>query len=367
MKNGLVTPLLLIAVAFVLTQNCAPMQVGSDLAADGTLNALSLSPMTDTLNTGSSLQFVGTGGTPPYTYLVMNGLGTVSTTGFYTAPTSIAVSTTTTTATVTVEIEDSVGAIATAVLTIVNGTASGISATYTPNPATTNTTVTMTPSGGVPPYTYILVTGSGALSANFYTTSSFNETATIQITDSANETGTIAISTTNSNSGIVSLTLSRLGASIPGGGGCAAQYQMIGEVADVSEINGTGIYGDQIFCGQTGTLTAGSQLLTNLYLTAGGSHVEGGLGCPSGYNKVVGQVEDCEVTGTCGGQQTLCAYYTPYVAGSSVVQNFYITPENEHAIGGVPCAAGYSMIGNSADCGNGTCYGTQSYCVLYGN
>ena len=50
--------------------------------------ALVLNSSSTSVNTGGTLQFSATGGVPPYTYHVVSGGGTISSTGFYTAPAS---------------------------------------------------------------------------------------------------------------------------------------------------------------------------------------------------------------------------------------------------------------------------------------
>ncbi len=363
MKNSLLTPIMAILVAFVVTQNCSPVQTSSSQYAAQSLNPLGISPIGLTIGTGTTLQFTGTGGNPPYSFSLINGTGTISSTGFYTAPSTVTVTSTTNTETVTIQITDSLGQVQTTGVIISSSSGSGITASYTPNPAPTSTLLTLTPSGGTAPYTYTLISGGGTLSLNTYTTPNYNETATIQLTDASNNSGVVSITVSGSNGSITAVYITQLGTNIPGGGGCPASYQQVGAVADVGQ---QGIYGDQVICGQVGTQTAGTTVLANLYVTAGGTHASAGLSCPAGYSTVIGTLEDCESTGTCGGLQNVCGFFAAYQTNMTIVTNFYVTPENQHAVGGVACANGYSQVGTVADCGGGTCYGTQSVCVLYG-
>jgi hypothetical protein len=73
-----------------------------------------LTAPTSIIAPGATLQFTASGGTPPYTYSLTTGIGSVDpNVGLYTAPTSV-----TTQTSVTVRAQDSVGDFATDTITI---------------------------------------------------------------------------------------------------------------------------------------------------------------------------------------------------------------------------------------------------------
>ncbi len=70
--------------------------------SDGAALALNVDPNTITINQDAKWQIKGLGGTPPYTYAITSGAGSISPSGLYTAPSSAT--------TAVVEVTDNVGA-----------------------------------------------------------------------------------------------------------------------------------------------------------------------------------------------------------------------------------------------------------------
>ncbi|MDR3608675.1 MAG: hypothetical protein P4M08_15030 [Oligoflexia bacterium] len=152
------------------------------LASSGTLT---ISPTSQTVTGGSTLQFTATGGTSPYIFTIASGGGSInSSTGLFTAPTIAA------TVTVTVIDSSSKGSSASATVTV-SSTTSSNSGSLTVSAASSNiapsSTDQFTASGGVSPYSYSLVAGSGSVSPStgLYTASSASGSAEIAATDSA--------------------------------------------------------------------------------------------------------------------------------------------------------------------------------------
>ena len=159
--------------------------------------SLSISPSSKNLAVNTSQTFSGVGGAPPYTFTVVPGTvsGTVSsTTGSYTAPAS--------TGTSAVEVTDQVGNTATANITVVSDL------TVAPTSRTIlvgqNFTLTSTcpvsgnnicVSGGVPPYSYAVTTGTGSVGAanGIFVAPGSAESDVVTVTDSDGNTTTLAV------------------------------------------------------------------------------------------------------------------------------------------------------------------------------
>lgn len=136
---------------------------------------LSLSPASTVLAVNNTVTFTGVGGTPPYTYAQIAGTGTInSATGDYTAPAS--------SGTATVRVTDSLGATDTSTVTINPALA------ISPVSQTTliNSTISFSSSGGVSPYSYSVVSGTGSINSatGSFTAPAANGSATVRVTDS---------------------------------------------------------------------------------------------------------------------------------------------------------------------------------------
>ena len=116
--------------------------------------ALSVTPISTTITASSTFQFVVLGGTPPYSFAVTAGLGSVNATGLYAAPSGA------TTATVRVSDSASPPASAVATVNVVSGGALGLSSSSTA--VEEGKTASFQAYGGTPPYAYsLVVSGSG--------------------------------------------------------------------------------------------------------------------------------------------------------------------------------------------------------------
>jgi hypothetical protein len=119
---------------------------------------VTIAPATATVDVGATQTFTAGGGTPPYTFSVTAGGGTIDAAGVYTPPASAG--------TATVRVADSGVRSANATITLPGPlTLAPLSATVG-----AGTTATFTAAGGRPPYTYAVVAGGGAVSnAGVYT------------------------------------------------------------------------------------------------------------------------------------------------------------------------------------------------------
>lgn len=145
--------------------------------------ALSIAPEAKTLMTGNSFAFTGSGGTLPYSFSLSSGIGSVSpTTGLYTAPATVG--------SATVRVTDASGQTADAAVTIIPALLLSPSTLTMSLPNTTG--YTFTGSGGVPPLSYSILSGPGAIGS---TTGAYSATAqtgstVVQVADSVGNTVT---------------------------------------------------------------------------------------------------------------------------------------------------------------------------------
>lgn len=149
--------------------------------------ALTITPTTKILAVNNVFSFAGVGGTPPLTYSVFSGTGTINaTTGAYTAPA--------TSGSAVVRVTDALGDSADANVTINPVLA------ITPSSQTMalNGNLTFSSTGGVVPYTFSVI-GSGSINASTgaYTAPGSIGTDTVRVTDSFGNTADATITINN--------------------------------------------------------------------------------------------------------------------------------------------------------------------------
>lgn len=140
---------------------------------------LTINPTTIQLSVNNVTTFTTTGGTAPYSYSIFSGGGSVlSTTGVYTAP-AVAGS-------AVVRVTDSLGQVSDAIVTIT----SALQISPTNQSLSVNQTHTFSTSGGVPPITYSIFSGVGAVdtSTGVYTAPAGAGSAVVRATDSLGNT-----------------------------------------------------------------------------------------------------------------------------------------------------------------------------------
>lgn len=314
-------------------------------------NGFGLSPANATVATGGTVQFVPVGGQGPYTWGINNGGGgSVSASGLYTAPASAAGNG----ALVVISCTDSLGMQAYASVSVGAG---GLAATFSPNPATPGTLVTIQVSGGQAPYTIQQTAGGGSLSGFSYLPPSTAEMASFTINDSrgasTNLTIPIGTSAGGVQMGILELSMTTPGLHVVNGPGCPTGYTLSGMIADGSYDFQRGVpyfNGDINFCMLYDAVQPGRPYVSDMYL---------GQSCPSGFRQVAAY-PIC--TSICWGNMVLCAKFSD--SGVPPVRDFYITQENIHNPSGPNCNAGYTSIGKTTDCGYANCSGYQNFCIL---
>jgi hypothetical protein len=163
--------------------------IGCDLFAVSTRTSesLSLSAELSEIVVSSNLQLEATGGVPPYVFSLENSLvmGSVdSSTGLYTAPSGATLN--------NILVTDSVGSVAEFLVTV----KSALSLTTDSTSSRTGEVKTLTPVGGVSPYIFEILSGSGVVGSE---TGVFSapwtvDTSVVQVTDAQSNTATISIS-----------------------------------------------------------------------------------------------------------------------------------------------------------------------------
>ena len=141
-----------------------------------------------TIVSNSTTTLYAYGGTAPYFFTMSGGTGTVNyTTGVFTAP-AIA-------ETDTVRVQDSANGTATATITITTSSITPNTLQISPSTVTVGTgqTNTFSASGGVQPYSYSVISGSGTMSGAIYTAPSVSETDQVRVLDGAGNTSVATI------------------------------------------------------------------------------------------------------------------------------------------------------------------------------
>ncbi len=225
--------------------------LGNIAQANVTVNAaVSISPSSSVLVVDGTATFAGVGGVPPYAFSLFAGTGSVdSTTGVYTAPSSAG--------SATVRVTDSLGGTANASVTV------NPSLTISPSSRSlaVNQTFTFSGTGGVPPYSFAKVSGTGTISAStgLYTAPATPGTAIVRVTDS-----------TGANS-VASITVS-----VPVAISPSSRTLAVGGSQTFTASNGAPPYAFSILSGagsvnaSTGVFTAGSAGTTTVRVTDSG-------------------------------------------------------------------------------------------------
>ena len=145
--------------------------------------ALQISPTSQSLSLNSTQAFSATGGVTPITFSLASGLGSVDSTGLYTASS--------TPGTTIVRATDSLGNTSDATVNVYG--ALGIS----PTSATVavNNTVAFSAGGGVGPYSYSIFSGTGSINATtgFFTAPAVSGSVTVRVTDSLGATSNAVV------------------------------------------------------------------------------------------------------------------------------------------------------------------------------
>lgn len=148
--------------------------------------ALAISPKTTTVQTSSITVVSGTGGFAPYTYSIVVGTGTInSSSGLFMAPVIPE--------TEIIMITDSQGNTDTANFTIVGP----VQISPTSKTLAVNNTANFSASGGAPPYTFTITSGTGSVTSSVtsatYTAPATSGAAILQVTDAFNSVAQTSI------------------------------------------------------------------------------------------------------------------------------------------------------------------------------
>jgi len=145
--------------------------------------SLSISPTAASLDVGMSKAFVASGGTPPYTFSLFSGTGSVTSSGAYSTPGAAG--------TADVRVTDSGGQHADASVTIDSAVGFAPGATT----ADGGLTLALSGTGGQGPYTYLVVSGAGTVNAStgLFTAPATAGSTLVQVTDANGGTSQISI------------------------------------------------------------------------------------------------------------------------------------------------------------------------------
>jgi hypothetical protein len=174
---------------FLLLVSCDDFGLYDELSKATDIEPLSILPAEVIVAPDGTVSFSATGGTPPYTFSIVSGTGTINAaTGEFTAPSSPEIT--------TVMVTDSGGDSSTATVTVTIPGALAIA------PSSVNVvvsgTLTFVATGGTPPYTFsIIASGSGTPTINsvtgFYTAGSSTGIDTVQVEDAVLDTVTATV------------------------------------------------------------------------------------------------------------------------------------------------------------------------------
>ncbi len=166
---------------------CSTSTPSSSPSVAAASNTLTISPSTISVALGGSTTISVTGGTSPYTFTVVNGIGSIYpnsvNTAVYTAPASGATM-------AQVSVTDSAGNSSSSYVTIGSGTGTGTGLGLSVSPlagtVTPGGTLQLYASGGTAPYYYIVTTANAGSfnSAGLYTAPATSQTVGVTVYDS---------------------------------------------------------------------------------------------------------------------------------------------------------------------------------------
>lgn len=137
-------------------------------------STLEINPSNKFLYVNQTQQFIASGGTPPYKFTLDSGVGSVDTTGLYSAPSSAGQA--------IVKVTDAQGTSKEALIII----QVQVALSPTSRKLNVNSSFQFATTGGTTPYTYVVTSGASTISSNgTFTGASSPETATVRVTDSS--------------------------------------------------------------------------------------------------------------------------------------------------------------------------------------
>jgi hypothetical protein len=297
-------------------QNCSkalPSEAQAVLASQGA-SPLSIQAATTDIAASATLQLTAAGGTPPYTFAVMTGTGTLDSANLFTAPAV--------TETDVVEVTDSKGNNAHITINIL----APLALSYSPSPALATEKIKLTGSGGRAPYTYQLLAGVGTLTGNEFTPGAVPlATTLVQVTDADGRTKQVSISVTMPAKTALYIIYEPSGGSrslaTDPNAGAAYGYASLGfafnifsaQMPDSAAVNHC-VYGN-----------FGAYPLYNLYVVGS---------CPSGYSN----------TGVAGYVSTIARPNTIPIYGNASYRYFMSRNASDiSALGYAPAVMGYAL------------------------
>lgn len=147
---------------------------------------LDINPSTKLLFLNKTQQYVASGGNPPYVFSLVNGVGSITPSGLYTAPGFKGQA--------TVRVTDTLGVTKDAVVVV----EVELSLSPSTRKLNVNSSFQFSTSGGNPPYFYSIVSGASTISSSgVFSGASTPETATVKVTDSQGREATATVDVGN--------------------------------------------------------------------------------------------------------------------------------------------------------------------------
>jgi alpha-tubulin suppressor-like RCC1 family protein len=183
MKNSLIIFLFLLVGC--LQQGQEALEEGK-MPEDITISLLSVNPPNRVNSLNEQSLFEAIGGQPPYAFTIQSGLGSISSNGVFTSPSSAG--------TTTIKVSDVQNNTAYAVVT----TSSSLLISPSNAVVGTGDNFQFTAGGGVAPYSYSVLSGDGSInpSSGLYTAPVSPGSATVQVTDANGSSITSSVSVT---------------------------------------------------------------------------------------------------------------------------------------------------------------------------
>jgi len=250
-----------------------------------------------------------------------------------------------------------------------------------------NANLQLTPSGGEPPYSYVVSSGGGTVSASgLYTApqaaSLTSSTTMVTCTDDLGSQASVQISIAGAGvtatyapnpAGVgTAVVITIIGGTPPyrlqllSGAGTINQYTysapVTPETAEISIMDSTGIQMSPPLRIAIGSGGGGATTYTGILRIWASTPYQRIVNptCPAGYTRAGAITDMGGGIGIMQGDQVFCFQSGTTTPGGTYVSSLYVTPGNHSNAG---CAPGYTTVGGWPDCNGGLCWANQFLCA----